>query len=277
MAVRIAALAGLARHVEAVHNGRGDALKVVAIAEPVVAAILAEPAAGGSRAEGRRSAEADWFASRAAMMISLLNSPASKEVAGSLATIVDDPSRGLDTRIRAAAALGAKADRSSQVDAAKLIDSIRALAVMALENDLGRVDQRRFEEEHRSLAGSGQEGKTGSQGSVIPVQMCRRAAWRLTTLADAVLTADASGGLARLGGAGSDAAASLAANLRSGGMAIDANPDEQSLDEALAALLQRPATGRPGREMAPSERPASEQPKPTESPASPFEANPFGN
>ena len=277
MAVRIAALAGLARHVEAVRTGRDDAVKAVAIAEPVVAAILAEPAAGGSRAEGRRSAEADWFAARAAMMLPALKRPASKEVAAGLARMIDDPSRGLDVRIRAAAALGATADGSSRVDAAKAVDSIRKLAVTALENDLGRVDQRRFEEEHRSLAGRDQEGKTAAQGSVIPVQMCRRAAWRLTTLADAVLTDDASGGLARLQAAGGDAAASLAANLRSGGMAIDANPDEQSLDEALAAILQRPATGRPGREPVPSEKPAAEQPKPVEPPASPFEANPFGN
>lgn len=95
---------------------------------------------------------------------------------------------------------------------------------------------------------------------LIPREACRRAAWRLSVLADAILTDDSKRGLARLGSEPPPAAVELSQSLRRAAMELDATPDEQTLRQALAALkpkkkpaaepaAQPPATpaGRPAR------------------------------
>jgi hypothetical protein len=104
---------------------------------------------------------------------------------------------------------------------------------------------------------------------------CRRNAWRLVSLADAIQP-EASKGSGIASGLSGDAAAvalELATVLREQGLAIDTVPDEQSVKAALAALegLATPAGApEPG---APAETP-SEQTEPQATP--PSADSPFG-
>jgi hypothetical protein len=106
-----------------------------------------------------------------------------------------------------------------------------------------------------------------ADSALLPLA-CRRNAWRLATLADALLSADGTSGIGLMVGADRQAAADLAAKLRQAATAIDATPDEQSIAAALATLTGGPAPVTPA-------APATDQPG---APAadSPF-ASPFGN
>jgi len=85
----------------------------------------------------------------------------------------------------------------------------------------------------------------------IPREVCRRAAWRLAVLADAILTEDSKRGVAVLGGDVTPAAVELAQKLRRAAMELDAEPEEATLRQALAGL-PRPAAGPPAAEEAPA-------------------------
>jgi hypothetical protein len=71
---------------------------------------------------------------------------------------------------------------------------------------------------------------------LIPREVCRRAAWRLAVLADAILTDDSKRGLALLDAAGQPAFGELAQTLRRAALELDANPEEATLRQALADL-----------------------------------------
>ena len=71
---------------------------------------------------------------------------------------------------------------------------------------------------------------------LIPREACRRAAWRLWVLAEAILTDDSKRGVALLGGEASPAAVDLAQSLRRAAMDLDATPEESMLRQALADL-----------------------------------------
>lgn len=288
LAVRIAALAGLSRHVDAYKSDDQALAAVAKTAGPAVVAILAEPLT----ADGRAGQE--WLAARALANLPTIMTSAPKNVAAVLIAILDDPTRAIDVRVRAAAALGATAHAKSEINVAKLVEVVRGLAVQALEVDLKATEQRRFDERYRGVAGGGggqpggigpQQGGAGPQFGFTPVtdplampeQACRRAAWRLVTLADAVASSDQKGGLVVLLGGAAGPAIQLATTLREGGTAIDQMPDEQAVAAALAALkptAAAPAVAKPSA----AEQPAAEQPAgvPAANPnASPFD-NPFG-
>ena len=212
---------------------------------------------------------------------------AAKNVAASLAAIVDDPARATDTRVRAAAALGAMANAKSEINAAKLVDSIRGIALRSLEADVAAADVRRFEKQYRSLAAGQQalaqpgvplaDGTDQADKSLaIPEQACRRNAWRLVTLADAIDAGEGRPGLAALLGPAAAPAKQLAATLRDAGMAIDQTPDEQSVVEAIKAIeapAQAPAgAAAPAQPAAVPEAPVQE---PAEQPAAAPNASPF--
>ncbi|MFM8494474.1 MAG: hypothetical protein ACKOEM_02970, partial [Planctomycetia bacterium] len=203
VAVRIAALAGVAKHVAA---GEGDEAIVKTFGPPVLA-ILAEPIEPG------HAVEHDWLVSRALQLVPLLARPAPPKAAGAVATLLGDEARSIDLRVRAAAALGATADANSGVDAAAAVDTIKKLAVAALESEEKAAAARRFEDQYRrggaaGGAGPGMPGPPGPgfDGMGLPVvdplatpeQACRRAAWRLYTLGSAILTPDGKQGLALL-------------------------------------------------------------------------------
>ena len=284
-ALRIAALAGVARHVAA---GAGD--EATAAFGPAVAAILAEPAAPG------RAVEQEWLVSRALQLVPLLVRPAPAKLAAVMAGFVGDETRSIDVRVRAAAALGATADANSGVDAAATVETIRKLAIAALESEEKAAQARRFEDRYRRGGGAapgmppgGEFGGPpgfGFDGRPLPVvdplaipeQACRRAAWRLHALGTAIVSADAKQGLATLMGDAAEPARELAKQLTGEALTIDADPVEDAVLDALD-VLRPPAAGekvakRPARQPKPDE-PAGDEPKPATDPnASPFD-NPF--
>jgi hypothetical protein len=281
--VRIAAIAGLGRHVEAC---RGDAEATAALAKaagPAIMAILAEPVVSDRRAEQ------EWLASRAVSLLPALVPTAAKNVAAVLAAIVEDPARATDMRVRAAAALGATANGKSEINAAKLIDTIRGIALQSLEADVAAADVRRFERQYRSLAAgqqaamqlgnapAGGSDPAANTGLAIPEQACRRNAWRLVTLADAIDSGDGGPGLAALLGQSAAPAKQLAAALRDAGMAIDQTPDEESVVAAIKSIktpAQAPA-GAPVPAQPAADAPQTPAQEPAEQPAGAPNASPF--
>jgi len=283
-AVRIAALAGVAKHVAA---GGGDEAIAKTFGPPVVA-ILAEPATPD------RATEHEWLAVRALQLVPLLMQKAPPKVAAAIAALLGDEARSIDLRVRAAAALGATADANSGVDAAAAVETIRKLAIAALESEEKAAAVRRFEDQYRrGGVAAGPPGMMpaapagpGFEGMAMPVvdplatpeQACRRAAWRLYTLGAAILTPDGKQGLALLLGDAAGPAKTLAEQLVKEGLTIDADPVEDALLDALD-VLRPPADGgkpakRPTRQPKPDE-PAADEGKPDSDPnASPFD-NPF--
>jgi hypothetical protein len=281
--VRIAAIAGLGRHVEAC---RGDAEATAALAKaagPAIMAILAEPVVSDRRAEQ------EWLASRAVSLLPALVPTAAKNVAAVLAAIVEDPARATDMRVRAAAALGATANATSEINAAKLIDTIRGIALQSLEADVAAADVRRFERQYRSLAAgqqaamqaamqlgnapAGGSDPAANTGLAIPEQACRRNAWRLVTLAEAIDSGDGGPGLAALLGQSAAPAKQLAAALRDAGMAIDQTPDEESVVAAIKSI-KTPAQAPAGAPV--PAQPAADAPQtPAQEPAGAPNASPF--
>lgn len=283
-AVRIAALAGVAKHVAA---GGGDEAIAKTFGPPVVA-ILAE------QATPDRAAEHEWLTARALQLVPSLVQKAPPKVAAAIAALLGDEARSIDLRVRAAAALGATADAASGVDAAAAVETIRKLAIAALESEEKAAAARRFEDQYRrgGVAAGGPPGMPapqpgmGFEGMAMPVvdplatpeQACRRAAWRLYTLGAAILTPDEKQGLALLLGDAAGPAKALAGQLVKEGLTIDADPVEDALLDALD-VLRPPAGGakpakRPTRQPKPDE-PAAEEGKPDADPnASPFD-NPF--
>jgi hypothetical protein len=280
LAVRIAAIAGLGRHVEAC---RGDAEATAALAKaagPAIMAILAEPVLSDRRAEQ------EWLASRAVSLLPSLVPTAAKNVAAVLVAIVEDPARATDMRVRAAAALGATANANSQINAAKLIDTIRGIALQSLEADVAAADVRRFEKQYRSLAAGQQAAEQvgipaaagvdpADKSLAIPEQACRRNAWRIVTLADAIDAGEGRPGLAALLGPAAAPAKQLAATLRDAGLAIDQSADEQSVVTAIKSIkapAQSPAAAPAQPAAAAPEEPKQE---PAEQPAGAPNASPF--
>ena len=296
MALRIATLAGLAKHVEAANVKAVDNPVPTPLSKSAltaIQAILVEPLANDNRIPQ------DWLVSRAVMLVPAIARPASNELLGRLTKILADPVRAIDVRVRTAAVLGTITGKKSEKIVPAMVDSIRGLAILSLETEQAAAEQQRFEIEYRSFVG-GEQVRNAEEPALqkfISEQTCRRAAWRLTTLADALLSVDGKSGLAMLldgsgdargsgdakgsGGANGsgdaknsgDAAKTLAACLRAGGASLDSHPDEQSLQEALAALKQsdQPAAG-------PDTPDANTPPvKSPRAPATPQPDNPFGS
>lgn len=284
-AVRIAALAGVAKHAAA---GAGDEA-ITKTFGPPVAAILGEPQTP------EQGVEHEWLVSRALQIAPLLVRPAPPKLAATLAGFVTDETRPIDLRVRAAAALGATADAASGIDAAAVVEAIRKLAITALESEEKAAAERRFEDQYRrggAVAGGppgapfGAPQGFGFDGQPPPTvdplaiseQACRRAAWRLYTLGTAIFSADDKPGLATLMGDAAGPAKELAKQLTGEGLTLDGDPVEDALLDALD-VLRPPAAGekaakRPARQPKPEE-PAGDERKPAADPnASPFD-NPF--
>lgn len=297
-AVRVAAMAGLARHADAARTAADDAAAAFAKdAAPAVLPIIAAAAKPVQPPAGR-DADAIWMTSRALAMLPVAVRGAPKDLAAAVAAIMSDASWPMDVRVRAAAALGAAATAQSGVNAAQAIEAIRGLAVAALEADIAAAERRLMENEYRGGSGGQAGGVPGfapppgglpgsgfgfggdaaaaqpADAGAIPEQVARRDAWRLVALADAVLTADGKRGLATLAGKAADGAAALAAVLRENGISLDASPTEDTVVAALESLRAPQATAAP-RPAQPADKPVAPTPEP-EPAASPFDASPFG-
>jgi hypothetical protein len=300
-AVRIAACVGLARHVEATKGVAEEQQRMAAVAGPAIMAVLKEPAKDPM--PPTVAVENDWMASRCLSMLPLLG-PLSPATAAEVVRILDEGSRSINVRVRAAAALAASAGPESKIDKASVIKSIGALAVSALERDVAAADKILLDRQYGGSAGQSPPGMmapgmmppgmmapgmmapgmmapgmmapgmmppgmavdpTGQPVAeqLIPRESCRRAAWRLWVLAEAVLTDDSKRGLAVLGGDASPAAVDLAQSLRRAAMDLDATPEETTLRQALADLKPAaPAAPAAGEAQAAEEAPVAAPEKP---------------
>lgn len=266
-AVRIAAAAGLARHVEADPAARG------ADVGPALVKLVAAPL------EGVDPLAADWLRSRALTMLGRMGAAAPAGAAAAAAGVLRDASRSIDLRVRAAAATGTCIKAAGDTDVAAAVAAIRDLALAALGDTKSRADRRELA---ARLAGMpvGQPGPTpefGSGGEIIDTsdgdrEIYRRDAWRLATLADALAPADG-GGLAAVAGASQQEVTALAESLRAPAKLLDADPCLASLDEALAALAggDEAGTDAAGEPAGEADRPADGEP------AAGVEGLPFGN
>lgn len=255
-AVRIAACVGLTKHVEATRGVVDDQQRLAAVAVPAIVSILKEPTTPESVAEN------DWMASRCLTMLPLLG-PMKPATAEEVVRILNDDSRSINVRVRAAAALSAGADAESKIDATALIQSIGELAVSALEGDVAAGDKLLLERQYGGGSGPPLPGTGGfvspddmSSGGVpvdltgrppvdqlIPREVCRRAAWRLSVLADAILADDSKRGLALMVGDIPPAASRLAQSLRRAAMDLDARPEEVILRQTFTTLKPAAAAG----------------------------------
>ncbi len=251
-AVRIAACVGLARYVEATKGVAEEQQRMAAVAVPAITAILNEPAKEPT--SQTMAVENDWMAARCLSMLPQLGqlSPAT---AADVVRILNEDNRSINVRVRAATALAAAGGPDSKIDKAAVIQSIGALATSALERDVAAADKLLLDRQYSGTSGQPQPGMMppgmmppGMPGmgvdptgqptveQLIPREACRRAAWRLWVLAEAILTDDSKRGIALLGGEASPAAVDLAQSLRRAAMDLDATPEESMLRQALADL-----------------------------------------
>ena len=281
--VRVAAMAGLVRHADVAKRTGGERLAEFAKgARPAILAIVAE------QPSADQPLVSDWLASRALSILTAVVKSSPKELAATLAGVMNDKSRSLDVRVRAASALGATVTPKSEIQAVETTNGVTELAVAVLEVDEGILRDRRYEQQ----MGGGGAGNGGGGGGgmmsprpamgmpgmggggvaatqLVPDQSLRRTAWRLVTLADAVLTEDGKGGVAALLSGDDKAASQAYAELyRKYGLELDEKRTDDVILEALSAL-------RPGDEVEEAALPAGE----TEgSPAKPADDNdPFGS
>lgn len=273
--VRIAAAAGLARHAEAARAGEDVAAIAKLVGPALVPMLTGDP-------KTSPTAAIDWLAGRGlAIMQALGQQTGSKEALAAAARILGDDSRSVDVRVRAAAALGAAATANAGVDAARAVESVRGVAIAGLEADVAAAE--RLRAERRVAGGAGQPGGqpsgTPANEPTIPALACRRDAWRLAMCAAAIDGADGGAGLASLLGDAAAAAKQLAGSLREAAAGLDANPDEQSVLDALEKL-GKPVAGAAPAANRPAPPPTGEQPpdEPAKGePTSPFDtASPFG-
>ena len=270
-AVRIAACVGLARHVEATKGVAEEQQRMAAVAVPAITAILNEPAKEPT--SQTMAVENDWMAARCLSMLPQLG-PLSPATAVDVLRILNDDNRSINVRVRAATALAAAGGPDSKIDKAAVIQSIGALATTALERDVAAADKLLLDRQYSGTSGQPLPGMMpgmmppgmmppgmmppgmmppgmmppGMPGigvdptgqptveQLIPREACRRAAWRLWVLAEAILTDDSKRGVALLGGEASPAAVDLAQSLRRAAMDLDATPEELMLRQALADL-----------------------------------------
>ena len=263
--VRVAAVAGLARHVDAARlAGGGDPQLAQATTKSLLTIIAAAPSATDGAAS-------DWLVSRALDMAAVVMPQATPEAAAAIAAILDDASRAVDVRVRAAAALGTMATADATINAARAVAAIRGLAVEAVKADLATAAERAIAARMSGqpvpgmmpgmMPGGIDGGGVGFPGGGIPgaggfpggggefgggagvpddpidALVVRRDAWRLMTLANAVEAADGSRGLATLLAAdAADGAKAIAKVLREAAVSLDESPDATSLKRALADI-----------------------------------------
>jgi hypothetical protein len=252
---------GLAKHVEATKGVAEEQQRMAAVAIPAITAILSEPAKEPT--SPTMAVENDWMAARCLSMLPQLG-PLSPATAADVVRILNEDNRSINVRVRAATALAAAGGPDSKIDKAAVIKSIGALATTALERDVAAADKLLLDRQYSGTSGQPLPGMMpgmmppgmmppgmmppGMPGigvdptgqptveQLIPREACRRAAWRLWVLAEAILTDDSKRGVALLGGEASPAAVDLAQSLRRAAMDLDATPEESMLRQALADL-----------------------------------------
>jgi len=282
--LRVAAMSGLERHLAAA--AAGD--PATATAAPALATLMTSPPTGDAAA-------VRWLMARTLDLLPRVPTP--PQAVAAAAKILADESADPDLRVRAAAAVGRLAKADSKIDAAAAMRQIESLAVAVISADLEAAKERRFA---RSITTSGPlaAGIGGERGGLspappaatsnlggpgifggqfggeleggttpavidedaVPALACRRNAWRLFTLAEAIKPARGGSGLVGLlAGDAATAAADLEAVLRQSALELDKEPTEEKLVAALAGIKKEDvadkAAGKPGQPAAEPESP----------------------
>jgi len=224
LAVRAAALAGVARHVEAGATVPSEAV------DSILAVAFAPPSGG---------AAGDWLTSRALGLLPTVMPRATPETAAKLAAVLGDASRTVDVRVRAAEALGRAATEESNARVVAALASIREVAIRGLEEDLDRASDDLF---GQSLAADGIPAANGpgftggvagfsprrpngfggeatgggavAESPPIEPTVVEHNAWRLSALAASIQPGGKAGGLAAVAGDAMAQSKELAAKLR---------------------------------------------------------------
>jgi len=249
--VRVAAMAGLVRHADVAKRSGGDRLtEFTKGARPAILAIVAE------KPSVEQPVVSDWLASRALSILTSVVKSSPKELAATLVAVMNDNSRSLDVRVRAAAALGATVTPKSEIQAVEATNGVKELAVDVLELDEGILRDRRYEQQMSGGGGPGggsmmpmrpgmppgmpMPGMGGGGVAVpqlVPDQSLRRTAWRLVTLADAMLTEDGKAGVAALVSGDDKVKSQAYAELfRKYALELDEKRTDAMILEALAAI-----------------------------------------
>lgn len=251
-AVRIAAAAGLARHVDA------DPAARAADVGPALVKVVEAPLAGVD------PVAADWLRSRALTMLARMGPAAPAGTVAAAARLLLDATQRPDLRVRAASAVGACVKAPADTDASAAVAAIRDVATLALGNTKAAADKIALAARLAGGAGGERPAVDDGMAEDIP-QTYRRDAWRLGVLADAVAPADGKGGLAAFAGAAAPTATALAQALRDGAQSLDAKPTSTSLASALEgiAATATPAAPAPGAAESAPPPPAAGQGNPT--------------
>ena len=305
--VRIAAAAGLARHLDAARSNADLLGRMSKDVVPPLASVIKEMVAAGGGPEN------DWLLSRSLSMLALLG-PAQPATVADVIAAVGSPARSFDARVRAAACLAAIVGPQANVaEPVAVIGTIEELAIACLQQDADAADRLKLEKlfggeggglpgmsgpmpggpsgyapppeammpgpGFSSPGGPAAAGGFGFPGSgpgqppaeqLIPAEVCRRAAWRLSALANAILTVDEKRGLRTLiaDEAAAVKATSLAGNLRAAANELDTRPIDASLRQALADLKPAPPAGAEG-DAAEGDAPAAAEDDKPADPAAP--------
>ena len=245
LAIRIAAMAGLAGHVEAAQKkGTATAASLGKSLVPVFLPIINGPIAGDRTA-------GDWLTSRALDMLPVVMPELGAEAAAAPNKVLADQTRPTDVRVRAAAALGTAARAASGIDAGQAISAIRALAIAAIEADLRTAEQRAgigpaAAAPVAAVGVNPADGPAPAKIQSLSESVVRRAAWRLAVLARAIGAEEGKGGLVELMPENQKVAArDLAAALLQGSQDLDLAPVEETMRSVLDSLRSPAAEEQP--------------------------------
>lgn len=245
LAIRIAAMAGLAGHVEAAQKkGTATAASLGKALVPVFLPMIDGPIAGDRTA-------GDWLTSRALDMLPVVMPELGAEAAAAPNKVLADQTRPTDVRVRAAAALGTAARAASGIDAGQAISAIRALAIAAIEADLRTAEQRAgigpaAAAPVAAVGVNPADGPAPAKIQSLSESVVRRAAWRLAVLARAIGAEEGKGGLVELVPENQKVAArDLAAALLQGSQDLDLAPVEETMRSVLDSLRSPAAEEQP--------------------------------
>jgi hypothetical protein len=249
--LRIAALSGLAQHVDAAQKkGSATAAGLGKTLGPVLVPIVSGPPLDDRAA-------ADWLVARALDMLPVVMPEFGADAAVPVERILADASRSTDVRVRAAIALGTAARPASGIKASQAVAAIRGLVITALEADLEAA------EKHGAGAAGGpgaagpaplgEAGPAVVAGHHILDAVGRRAAWRLAVLARAIGVEQGKGGLIELLPENEKVSArDLANDLLQASQQLDPSPSEQAMRDLLTRLRNPEAAAAPAADGAPA-------------------------
>ena len=225
---RITALVSLGSKSKALRDDAELAQEVA----PAVYQVVTAPPEGDPKA-------VTWLVSSGLELLPSL--PVTPEVIEAVAKILTDSAQDLDLRVRAAVALGQLAPTNPPENMDDALGAIRRLAITSLQSELDTAARRRLRAEFSmgSLAnmsmtqpgetavmqegmgrrGGREGGFGGADAEGVSKAECRRAAWRLAELADAIAPAKGSkssspGLAAALEGPNQEVANTLAEGIR---------------------------------------------------------------